>query len=100
MLQVGEDRLGRQAHSVRPVVKDSDHLAVVATRFSGLLDDQRPVESSVALQPDVGMVEVGAGVRGGELVAELLARFDRGLGQSWNAVHIVAERDPVPMDRW
>jgi hypothetical protein len=96
--QAGEDPLGRGADPVGPVVQHQHRLAVIPPWLVGVLHHQRPVQAAVALDADVGMVEVGAGVWRRELVDEALAWFDRRLGDLGNPIHRVAERDPMPVD--
>ena len=45
----------------------------------------------------MGVVEVGARVRHGELVGELRPRVDRGLRHARHAIHVVAQGDAVPV---
>src|SRR3546814_11401000 len=84
---------GVRVGAVEPVVEDEDELTVVVAWLVGVLDDERRVQAAVELGPDVGMEEVGAGVGGGELVVEPLARRHRRLGDTGDAVHVVAPRE-------
>ena len=71
---------------------------VVAAGFSGVVDDQRPVQAAVDLHPGVGVEEVGAGVGGDELVGEAAAGLDGLLGDAGHAVAWLPQRDAVPVD--
>jgi hypothetical protein len=69
-LQPLQDLVGRLPHAVGPVVQDDHGLAVVAPGFGRVLDNQHPVQSTVELESDVRVEEVGPGIRGSELIEE------------------------------
>ena len=95
--EVLEDVIGGAAGAIDPVVEHHGPLDVVAAGVGLVVDQQGPVQAAVDLDAGMGVVEVGAGVRDGELVGEGLACPDRGLGDSRHPVHVVAQGDAVPV---
>ena len=85
------------AHAVGPVVEHDDPLEVVAAGLVGRVDDERRIEAAVDLRAVVGVEPVGPGVGDDEVVLERAACTDLGGGQSRDAVHIVADRQAVPV---
>lgn len=49
-----EHVLGRASRAVEPVIEHEHPFVVIAPWFSGVIDDQRGVQSPVQLNPDVG----------------------------------------------
>jgi hypothetical protein len=97
--QIGQHVIWGAAAAVQPVVQHDDQLGVVVIAVLRVLDDERGVQAGVQLRADVRVEPVRAGVGHRELVAEPAARLDLGLGEVRDAVHVVAQRDAVPVDR-
>ena len=97
--QLLEHLVGGGAGAIDPVVEDEDPLGVVTAGVAGVVDDHRGVQPAVELDPDVGVKEVGARIRSGELVHELAAGLDRILGEAGDAVGGVGQSDAVPVNR-
>ena len=97
-LEAGKDLVGGLPDPVGPVVEDDDGLAVVAPGLGRVLHDQHAVQPAIDLHPGVGMEEVRPGIGDGELIDESGAGGDWSLGEPGDAVHLVAERDAVPVD--
>jgi hypothetical protein len=85
------------AGAVEPVVEHDHPLLVVVTRFRWVVHDQHAVQPAVELDPGMRVVEVGAGVGDGELVGEAVLGTDRVLGDPRDTVHVVAQRNAVPV---
>ncbi len=93
-----EHRVRRAAvDPVDPVVQDDDPLLVVGQRLLRVLHDQRRVQSPVLLGPRVRVQPVRTGVRDGEAVVERRPCRDAARGQARDAVHVVAQGEPVPV---
>ena len=93
--------LGKQlirvgAYAICPVVEEYNGIPIWVRLFRSY--DQRAVESPIQLHADMRMVEIAALVVYGELVGERSARGYRGLCLVWDAIHIVADRDPMPVN--
>jgi hypothetical protein len=95
--QVGQHGVGVAPRTVEPVVEHDDELAVVVARLVGVLHDQRRVQPTVELDPDVRVEHVGARVGHRELVAEGGPGRHLWLGEHGHPVHVVAQRQAVPM---
>lgn len=95
--EVGEDLVRGGGDAVEPVVEDQHPFVVPRHLLVRVVDDERTVEAVVQLRADVGVEPVGARMRGDELVCELSARGDGGLGYRRDSIHVVAEGESVPV---
>ena len=87
----------RAGYTIQPVVENDHPFVVVGQRFVRVLDDERAVQATVQLRADVRMKPVGARLCGDELVVEVITGLDRRLGCAWNPVHVVSQRQAVPV---
>lgn len=95
---LGYDHKSCPAESVEPVVEHDDQFGVVVPAVLRVLHDQRRVEAAVELYTRVRVEPVRSGVWRGELVGEGTAGQDLALGEVRHAVHVVAQREAVPVD--
>ena len=96
--QIGVDLVRGLTDAVSPIVEHDHPLGVVVTRLTRIIDDERRVQAAVQLQARMGMEPVGSRVRDHEVEIERAPGIDGRGGDPGHAVHVISDRQPMPMD--